>query len=93
MFGQRPILLIQDDTRHRLKQDLISRLKLVRTKHEYPIPQVHRGIQTHALDLAMDGVLQFKTITCILVIQDDQIDRDMVVAPIGKGLQDLRQQE
>ena len=39
----------------------------------------------------MDGVVQVEGITGILIVQDDQVDRDMMTAPIHEGLQGFAQ--
>ena len=42
--------------------------------------------------LAQDGVVQVEGVAGILIIQDDQVDRDMPVVPVDEGLQGFGQQ-
>ena len=92
MFSERPTFFIQNNTGDCFKQDFVSRLKLVCTQYENAVALVQGGLFTHTYNLALDGVAQVEEVAGILLVQDDQVDCDMVAAPIGEGLQGFDQQ-
>jgi hypothetical protein len=92
VFSQGSILFIQNYPCCRLQQDRISRLELVGTQHKNAIALIQGSHCTHALNLAVNGVVQIEAVTCILFIQDNQVNRNMTITPIREGLQGLGQQ-
>ena len=92
MIRQSSIFFIQKHTRHSFEQNLIGFLELVRAQQENTVALIHPSFGAQAHNLAVDGIVQIKGVTGILVIQDYQVDFNMPVAPVGMGLQGFNQQ-